>query len=171
MFPVVTTPRTGVNLEIMKWFASCTLLACLIVPARSPASAQKTIVKQGATVRLRPVGDERFHSAQIHRITRDSVVLERCLDCNRLSYRRNEVAKLDVFQPYAQSSRTFKGICLGTTIGGGLGYLAATSCSGGDRCDLAALAVPFGAITGALIGGVAGFVSAYRWQPVIASAR
>ena len=162
----MTALRPGVNLGLMSWFACCALLLYLI-GVISPVGAQESIVKTGASIRIRPVGDERFHAGQLERVTGDSVFLERCPDCNRLAYGRTDVANLDVYQPYNRGNRTLTGIGLGGLLGIGLGFLSAATCHGGDKCDASVVAIPFGGIAGMLIGGIVGYATAYKWHPVI----
>jgi hypothetical protein len=81
-------------------------------------------------------------------------------------YSRAEINHLEVLRVEGRGDRFIGGLLIGALVGGGLGYLSAHSCGGGDQCDLAGLAVPFGAIGGGLMGGVIGVFTAYRWYPI-----
>ena len=72
-------------------------------------------------------------------------------------------------RPTGSGDRIMSGMLLGGAAGGGLGWLSAHTCHGAERCDLAGLAIPFGAIAGAVIGGFVGYITAYRWEPVPAT--
>ena len=84
-----------------------------------------TIIRVG--IREAQSGD--LHAGQLERVTGDSVFLERCPDCNRLAYGRNDVANLDIYQPYNRGNRTLTGIGLGGLLGIGLGFLSAATWS------------------------------------------
>jgi hypothetical protein len=152
----------------MKRLALAALIASSFVVLH-PVAGQETLVKPGSTIRILPAGDYRFHSGQLGRLTADSVILTDCPSCSRLLYGRAEVAKLDVYRTYARGEHIFYGTVFGAAIGGALGYLSAATCGGGDKCDLAGLAIPFGAISGAIVGSIVGIATAYKWQPVISS--
>jgi hypothetical protein len=55
---------------------------------------------------------------------------------------------------------------MGASAGLALGYLSAVSCKGGDRCDAGIVAIPLLGIFGGIIGGGAGYLSGYKWEPV-----
>lgn len=74
-------------------------------------------------------------------------------------------------RPTAAGDRIISGVLLGGAAGGGLGWLSASTCHGGDSCDLAVLAIPFGAIAGAVIGGFVGYITSYKWEPVSAASQ
>lgn len=131
------------------------------------AAAQSSIVQQGATVRFRLGTEDAFRSGQLATLTADSLILTRCPTCNgRLLYGRSEINSLEVMRNTDSGSRIVHGVLLGAAVGGGLGYLSATTCHGTEKCDLAGLAVPFGAVLGGLIGAAAGYLGSYKWEPV-----
>jgi hypothetical protein len=140
--------------------------AILFCTALSSTGAQESYVKEGATIRFQTDSGHYTHTGQLAVLTIDSLFLQRCATCFRLTYSRTEVSHLAVLRPEARGDRFLAGLLIGALAGGGLGYIAASTCGGGEKCDLAGLAIPFGAIVGGLFGGVAGVLSAYRWQPV-----
>ncbi|HKR09697.1 MAG TPA: hypothetical protein VJS39_10940 [Gemmatimonadaceae bacterium] len=146
------------------------LSICAISIAGSvSAVAQPSIIKQGATVRFRTTVDDSSRTGPLATLTPDSLVLARCLNCDRLLYGRAEIKDLEVMRPTPSGDRIISGLLLGGAVGGGLGWLSASTCHGADRCDLSALAIPFGAIAGAVIGGFVGYITSYKWEPVPAT--
>ena len=140
--------------------------AAVLCIAFSAVGGQEQEPQPGAQIRFRIGARDSLHVAQLGLLTRDSLALERCLTCNRLRYSRAEINDLAVFRPVNRGDRFIGGLAIGAVIGGGLGYLSSRGCRTYEKCDLAALAVPLGAIFGGLFGGVIGFIGAYRWEPV-----
>ena len=130
------------------------------------AVAQPSIIKQGATVRFRMTTSDSSRTGRLATLTADSLVLATCLTCDRLLYGRAEIKDLEVMRPTPSGDRIISGLLLGGAVGGGLGWLSSSTCHGADRCDLSALAIPFGAIAGAVIGGFVGYLTSYNWEPV-----
>jgi len=145
------------------------LLIISFFGASSGAAAQETGPREGALIRFRVPPQQAWHVADLARLTADSLVVERCPSCDRLQFSRPDVEHIEVSVPVNRGGRLMAGLGIGTLIGGGLGYISARTCKGtADACDLAVLAVPFGAIAGGVIGAAAGFLSGYKWEPVTA---
>jgi hypothetical protein len=135
--------------------------------ARAQSSAQPVGIERGATVRFQIPGDSSFRSGVLTRLTQDSLIVERCPTCyGRLDYGRAELTRLDVSKRTDGGSRAVTGVAIGAGAGRALGYLLAVSCKGGDRCDAGIVEIPFLGIFGGLVGGAAGYLSAYKWEPV-----
>ena len=149
------------------------ITACVICAAvATPVAAQETVVKPGATVRFRIASGDSARAGQLGALTVDSLVLDSCGNCSRLLYSRAEIKTLEVMHPTVSGDRIISGVLIGGAFGGGLGYVSARSCKGNiDACELSALAIPFGAIAGAVLGGVAAWLSSYKWEPVPAESR
>lgn len=145
--------------------------AILFCTAFSSTGAQQSYVKEGATIRFQTDSSQYTHTGQLAHLTSDSLFLQRCVTCVRLTYSRTEVSHLAVLRPEGRGTRFLAGLLIGSLVGGGLGYLSASNCGGGEKCDLAGLAVPFGAIFGGLFGGAVGVFSAYKWQPIAPDGR
>jgi len=143
------------------------LLAVAVGLTSSPAQAQETLLRPGATVRFASGKSDSLRVGVLARATPDSLFLDRCLSCDRLSYSRSEVNRLGVMHPAHRGSRFVAGFGLGGLAGLGLGALGAMSCRGtADKCEGGVFLVPFIALLGGLIGGLAGYLTAYSWDPV-----
>ena len=160
--------RTPVRPPVKRDFtvALHVILAAVLCIAFSSVGGQEWEPQPGANIRFRIGPSDSLHVAQLGLLTRDSLALERCLTCNRLRYTRAEINDLAVFRPVNRGDRLIGGFAIGAVIGAGLGYLSARSCRTYERCDLAALNLPLGAISGGLLGMAIGLISAYRWEPV-----
>jgi hypothetical protein len=128
--------------------------------------AQEARLAPGARIRFRIGTSDTLHVAELSRGSADSLILQSCQTCSRLSYVRTEVNQLAVFRPLNRGDRIIVGLGIGAAIGAGIGYLSSRNCRTYERCDLAFLAVPVDAILGGIFGGMAGFISAYRWDPI-----
>lgn len=154
------------NREMRIRVAIVTVLFPLSLGAQGQ-SPERIGVEPGASIRFQIVGDSLFRTGFLSRLTRDSLIVERCPTCyGRLVYAREEVTRLDVSKRTNGGSRALTGFALGASAGLALGYLSAVNCKGGDRCDASIVAIPFGGILGGLIGGLAGYLSGFKWEPV-----
>lgn len=136
--------------------------------ARAQPSVRPIGIEPGASIRFQIFGDSLFRSGILSRFTQDSLIVERCPTCyGRLDYGRAELTRLDVSKRLGNGgSRALTGFAIGASAGLALGYLGAISCKGGDRCDGGIILIPFGGILGGLIGVAAGYLTAYKWEPV-----
>ncbi|HJP60129.1 MAG TPA: hypothetical protein VJ865_09015 [Gemmatimonadaceae bacterium] len=122
-------------------------------------------------MRFRTASGDSSRMGRLATLTADSLVLATCGNCDRLLYSRTEINALEVMHPTRAGDRVVSGVLVGGAAGGGLGWLSARTCGGGDRCDLSGLAIPFGAIAGAVIGAFVGYITAYEWEPLPASSQ
>lgn len=135
--------------------------------AGAQSSTQPVGIESGASIRFQIFGDSLFRSGFLSRFTQDSLIVERCPTCyGRLAYGRTELTRLDVSRRLPGGSRALSGFAIGGAAGLGLGYISTVNCKGGDKCDGAIVAIPFLGILGGLIGAAAGYLSAYKWEPV-----
>ena len=165
------TERCNRVAGVVERFAHYAFFTGLICTALSTAAAQETMLRSGARIRFRTndsvqLAKDSLHVAQLARLTRDSLIVQRCMTCARLGYARAEVKHLEVFRPSDRGSRFLTGFGVGGLLGLGLGVLGATTCHGGDKCDGAIFLIPFGGIVGGLIGGMGGYLTAYRWDAI-----
>jgi hypothetical protein len=139
------------------------LFAPLTLGAQSTSSPPA-----GSKVRFWIVAGGSVHTAQLERLTPDSLILQSCATCTTLRYARTEVNHIEVFRALPSGMRTLSGYGYGSLIGLVAGVIAASTCRKlGDGCDGAILLVPAGAILGGLIGAIAGYLGSYTWDPVV----
>ena len=140
---------------------------CAAAPAHGQVSRDSVPIEPGSLVRFQVGTRATLLSGFVTELTSDSLGVERCPACwGRLRYARADLTRLDVRRQQPASSRVLGGFALGGIAGFGLGFLSATTCKGGDRCDGAVVAIPFLAIFGGLFGATVGYLTSYKWQPV-----
>ena len=129
--------------------------------------AQSTVLRAGSTVRFRIYPTDPPHQATLDSLTADSLILQRCEPCSGLRFARTGISHLELLRDRPAGPRLAAGFGIGGLIGLGLGALAANSCHGiGDTCDGSIVALPLLGILGAMIGTLAGFLTAYKWVPI-----
>ena len=137
-----------------------------VVPVVS-AVAPSTIAP-GATIRFVAGTDSRLIVGHLSTLTADSLIIERCTECDRLRYGTREISRLEVLR---ESSRG-KHFAVGLGVGALAGLIAAVLNSAQpchtDVCDLRDLGFIYGPPIGALIGGIIGvsLPTGERWEPV-----
>ena len=138
----------------------------LFVPLLLGAQTESPPVT-GSQVRFWVVAGGSIHTAQLERLTPDSLILQSCVTCTTLRYARADVSSIEVLHRLPSGMRTVDGFGWGGLIGLVAGVIGASTCNKlGDGCDGAILLVPAGAILGGLIGGLAAYLSSYKWEPV-----
>ncbi len=143
------------------------LLLIALGSTSSRAAAQDPRLRPGATIRFGTDTSDALHVGQLALATADSLFLQRCVTCGRLTYSRIEINRLAVFHPAHRGLRFLTGFGYGGLAGLGLGLLAAISCHGiGDECDGGIILIPFGGLLGGLVGGLIGYLTAYSWDPI-----
>jgi len=151
----------------MKRTAVSAMAAAILCAAVSGVGAQEAVLRPGDKVRFHTDARQAFYFGELGRLTSDSLIMERCESCVSLSYGRSYVHDLAVFRISNRGDRFLTGLFIGGLVGGGLGAISANSCKGtADVCELSGLAIPFGAIAGALVGSAIGFMTGYRWVPI-----
>ena len=143
------------------------VLAFCFFVAPSVTAAQSGSVEPGARIRFAIGGTDFLHEATLARIGADSLFLQKCTTCERLTYSRSEVNRLAVFRKSGAGSRAVTGFGIGGLVGLALGGIAMATCHGvGDACDGALVALPFEGLAGGLIGSLAGYLTGYKWLPI-----
>jgi len=138
----------------------------LFVPLLLGAQTESPPVA-GSQVRFWLVAGGTIHTAQLEQLTPDSLILQSCATCTTLRYARADVNNIEMFRRLPSGMRTVSGFGWGGLIGLVAGVIGASTCNKlGDGCDGAILLIPAGAILGGLIGGIAGYLSSYKWEPV-----
>ena len=138
----------------------------LFVPLLLGAQTESPPVA-GSQVRFWVVAGGSIHTAQLEQLTPDSLILQSCASCTTLRYARADVSNIEVLKRLPSGMRTVEGFGWGGLIGLVAGVIGASTCNKlGDGCDGAILLIPAGAILGGLIGGLAAYLSSYKWEPV-----
>ena len=138
----------------------------LFVPLLLGAQTESRPVA-GSQVRFWVVAGGSIHTAQLEQLTPDSLILQSCATCTTLRYARADVSSIEVLHRLPSGMRTVSGFGWGGLIGLVAGVIGASTCNKlGDGCDGAILLIPAGAILGGLIGGLAAYLSSYKWEPV-----
>lgn len=134
------------------------------------AVAPSTIAK-GATIRFVVGTDSLPIIRHLGKLTADSLILERCANCDRLRYGIREISRLEVLRGSSRRRHFAVGLGVGALAGVvGAAVNNAAPCHT-DVCDLRLLGFFFGPAIGALAGGIIGIAlpTGQRWEPVAAA--
>ena len=157
-------------------FVSMTVVACSggappvetgIPPVRAVAPST---IAPGATIRFVVGTDSLVRLAHLSKLTADSLIIDRCTNCDRLRYGTREISRLEVLR----GSSRGKHFAVGLVFGALAGFIAAVLVNAQpchtDVCDLRLLDFyalpPFGALIGGIIGTI--LPTSERWEPVAA---
>jgi hypothetical protein len=161
-------------------FVSMTVVACSggappvetgipVVRAVAPST-----IAPGATIRFVVGTDSRLSVGHLSRLTADSLIIDRCTNCDRLRYGTREISRLEVLRGSSRGKHFAVGLGIGALAGviiAGLNY--ARPCHAlldTDVCGFRAFGFFYGPPIGALIGGIIGssLPTRMRWEPVAA---
>ena len=155
-------------------FVSMTVLACSggaptvetgipIVRAVAPST-----IAPGATIRFVAGTDSRLIVGHLSKLTPDSLIIDRCSNCDRLRYATREISRFEVLRGSSRGRHLAVGLGVGALAGFILAVLNNAQPCHTDVCDLRLLGFLFGPPTGALIGGIIGvsLPTGERWEPV-----
>jgi hypothetical protein len=124
----------------------------------------------GATVRFVLGTDSSLLVAHLIKLTADSLIVERCANCDRLRYGTREINRLEVLHGSSRGKRFAVGLAVGALTGFVAGVInTARPCNGTpDVCGFRDIALIAGPAEGALIGGIIGiaFPTRQEWEPV-----
>ena len=161
---------------------SVALLASMeVVACRGAAPSAETSIRpvhavapstiaHGSTIRFVVGTDSLLIVGHLTRLTADSLMLERCANCDRLRYGTREISRLEVLRGSSRGRHFAVGLGAGALAGViGAAVNNAAPCHT-DVCDLRLLGFIFGPAIGALTGGIIGIAlpSGQRWEPVAA---
>lgn len=158
-------------------FASITVVACGggAPPAETGipvvrAVAPSTIVR-GATIRFVAGTDSRLFVGHLSTLTPDSLIIDRCTNCDRLRYGTLEISRLEVLRGSSRGKHFAVGLGIGAFAGviiAGLNYARPCHALDTDVCGFRAIGFIYGPPIGALIGGIIGvsLPTGERWEPV-----
>jgi hypothetical protein len=160
-------------------FAGMTVVACSGVapPVETNIPAIRAIalstIAPGATIRFVVGADSRLIVGHLGNLTTDSLIIDRCADCDRLRYGTREISRVEVLRGSSRGKHFAVGLGIGALAGlaiAGLNY--ARPCHAGDTdvCGFRAIGFIYGPPFGALIGGIIGLSlpTRMRWEPVAA---
>ena len=131
------------------------------------AVAPSTIAR-GATIRFVAGTDSRLIVGQLSNLTPDSLIIDRCTNCDRLRYGTREISRLEVLRGSSRGRHFAHGLVFGALAGLIAAVLNNAQPCHTDVCDLRLLGFIYGPPIGALIGGIIGasLPTGERWEPV-----
>ena len=169
---MTVTLRT-LSLEL---FVSVTVVACSggmsstetgipVVRAIAPST-----IAPGATIRFMVGTDSRLIVGHLSNLTPDSLIIDRCTNCDRLRYGSEEISRLEVLRGSSRGRHVAVGLLFGAFAGLIAAVFENAQACHSDVCGLRVL--DFFALPpiGALIGGIIGMAlpTGQRWEPVAA---
>ena len=131
------------------------------------AVAPSTIAPS-ATIRFAVGTDSRLRLAHLSNLTADSLIVDRCTNCDRLRYSTLEISRLEVLRGSSRGKHFAVGLGIGALAGIVIAVLNYARPCHTDVCDLRALGFLYGPPEGALIGGIIGasLPTRMQWEPV-----
>ena len=155
-------------------FGSMTVVACRggappmetgipVVRAVAPST-----IAPGATIRFVAGTDSRLIVGHLRNLTPDSLIIDRCTNCDRLRYGTREISRLEVLRGSSRGRHFAHGLVFGALAGLIAAVLVNAQPCHTDVCDLRLLDFfalpPFGALIGGIIG--VSLPTGERWEPV-----
>src|SRR6267143_4815303 len=136
------------------------------------AVAPSTIAP-GATIRFVVGTDSRLIVGYLSNLTPDSLIIERCTNCDRLRYGTREISRLEVLRGSSRGKHFAVGLGIGALAGviiAGINYARPCHALDTDVCAFRVFGFFYGLPLGALIGGIIGvsLPTRMRWEPVAA---
>jgi hypothetical protein len=137
-----------------------------------PAVAPSTIAP-GATIRFVVGTDSSLRVGHLINLSIDSLIVERCANCDRLRYATREISRLEVLRGSSRGKHFAVGLGIGALAGviiAGINYARPCHALDTDVCAFRAFGFFYGPPFGALIGGIIGvsLPTRMRWEPVAA---
>jgi hypothetical protein len=158
-------------------FVSVTVLACSggappvetgisVLPAVAPST-----IAPGATIRFVAGTDSRLIVGHLSKLTADSLIIERCENCDRLRYGTREISRLEVLRGSSRGRHFGHGLVFGALAGLIIAVFDNAQPCHTDVCGMRVLEFFAGPPFGALIGGIIGvsLPTGERWEPVAAN--
>ena len=144
-----------------------------IPPVRAVAPST---IAHSATIRFVVGTDSLPTIGRLSKLTADSLIIERCANCDRLRYGIGEISRLEVHRGSSRGRNFGHGLVFGALAGLSIAVLDnARPCHALDTdvCGFRVIAFFVGPPFGALIGGIIGVAlpTGERWEPVAAQQR
>jgi hypothetical protein len=157
-------------------FVSMTVVACSggappVETGIPPGGAvAPSTIAPGATIRFVVGTDSRLIVGHLSNLTPDSLIIERCTNCDRLRYGTREISRLEVLRGSSRGRHFAVGLLFGAFAGLIAAVLNSAQACHTDVCGLRDLGFIIGPPFGALIGGIIGvsLPTGERWEPVAA---
>lgn len=163
-------------------FVTMTAVACSggaapvetsISPVRGVAPST---IAHGATIRFVVGTDSLPTVGHLSKLTADSLIIDRCTNCDRVRYGTREISRLEVLRGSSRGKHFAVGLGIGALTGliiGGLNYARPCHALDTDVCGFRAVGFFYGPPIGALIGGIIGVAlpTGQKWEPVAAQQR
>ena len=157
-------------------FVSMTVVACsggppaveTGIPVVRPVAP--STIAPGATIRFVVGTDSRLIVGHLSNLTPDSLIIDRCTNCDRLRYGTREISRLEVLRGSSRGKHFAAGLVVGAFAGLIAAVLNSAQACHTDVCGLRDLGFLVGPPFGALIGGIIGVAlpTGERWEPVAA---
>lgn len=133
------------------------------------AVAPSTIAR-GATIRFVAGTDSRLIVGHLSNLTPDSLIIDRCTNCDRLRYGTREISRLEILRGSSRGRHFAVGLLFGAFAGLIAAVFENAQACHTDVCGLRMLDFfalpPFGALIGGIIG--VALPTGERWEPVAA---
>jgi hypothetical protein len=125
-------------------------------------------IAPGTTIRFVLRTDSRLRVAHLSILTADSLIVDRCTDCDRLRYGTGELNRLEVLRGSSRGRHVGIGLGAGALAGLIGAFVNIIQPCHTDVCGLRALGFFYGPPIGALIGAIvaASLPVHMRWEPV-----
>jgi hypothetical protein len=131
------------------------------------AVAPSTIAP-GATIRFVVGADSHLSLGHLSKLSADSLIIDRCANCDRLRYDTREINRLEVLRGSSRGKHFAAGLAVGALAGFIIAVVNTTLPCHTDVCGLRDLGFfafpPFGALIGGIIG--ISVPTGERWEPV-----
>jgi hypothetical protein len=183
-FPTLTPSRVIQEIEMLRavfvrtigvaLFGSMTVAACSAgaPPVETGIPVGRAVapstVAPGATIRFVVGTDSRLIVGHLSKLSADSLIIERCANCDRLRYGTLEISRLEVRRGSSRGRHFGHGLVFGVLAGLIAAVLVDAQPCHSDGCGFGAAALLIGPAEGALIGGIIGVAlpTGERWEPV-----
>jgi hypothetical protein len=157
-------------------FGSMTVAACSggAPPVETGIPAGRAVapstVAPGATIRFVAGTDSRLIVGHLSKLSADSLIIDRCTNCDRLRYGTLDISRLEVLRGSSRGRHFAHGLVFGALAGLIAAVLNNAQPCHTDVCDLRLLGLIYGPAIGGLIGGIIGVAlpTGERWEPVAA---